>query len=66
MIENRSVKKIPMKELEALQVKYAWKVWRQKNPGQIGAKVSTAFFPPDGTIGSPEPVILPPFYRYGG
>lgn len=69
VIENRQVAKIPMKELKALRVEYAWAVWREKNPGQIGAKVATEFFPPDGTIGSPEPVTLPLYLqilRYGG
>lgn len=66
VIENRQVSKIPIKEARALLTQYQWLVWREKNQGQLGAKVSVAFFPPDGTIGAPEPVMLPPFYRYGG
>jgi len=38
-----SVKKIPMEQLLAMRGKYASMVWRQKNPGKIGAPVLVDF-----------------------
>ena len=40
---GRSVKKIPMLELQKLRGHYASMVWRQKNPGKIGAPVLVDF-----------------------
>lgn len=38
-----TVKKIPMQELMQMRGKYASMVWRQKNPGKIGAPVFVDF-----------------------
>ena len=40
---GRSVKKIPMAELQKLRGHYASMVWRKKNPGKIGAPVFVDF-----------------------
>lgn len=40
---GRSVKKIPMVDLQKLRGHYASMVWRQKNPGKIGAPVYVNF-----------------------
>jgi hypothetical protein len=40
---GRSVKKIPMTELQKLRGHYASMVWRKKNPGKIGAPVLVDF-----------------------
>lgn len=40
---GRSVKKIPMVELQKLRGQYASMVWRQKNPTKIGAPVYVDF-----------------------
>jgi hypothetical protein len=40
---GRSVKKIPMTELQKLRGHYAGMVWRQQNPGKIGAPVLVDF-----------------------
>lgn len=40
---GRSVKKIPMMELQRLRGHYASMVWRKKNPGKIGAPVLVDF-----------------------
>ena len=64
-IGGRMVTKIPVKELTALRGMYAAKVWRDKNPGNIGVPVAFGFPSTDGTIGTPSPVSLPPWYPYG-
>jgi len=40
---GRSVKKIPMMDLQKLRGHYASMVWRQKNPGKVGAPVKVGF-----------------------
>jgi hypothetical protein len=40
---GRSVTKIPMVELQKMRGRYASMVWRQKNPGKIGASVYVDF-----------------------
>ena len=40
---GRSVTKIPMAELQKMRGRYASMVWRQKNPGKIGAPVLIDF-----------------------
>jgi hypothetical protein len=64
-IGTRMVTKIPFKELLHFKGVYEAKVWRDRNPGKIGVPVLVNFPPTDGTIGTPEPVALPPYYPYG-
>lgn len=65
-INGRQVTKIPIEKIPGLIAKYERKIWRLRNPGKIGVPVAVAFTPPDGQVGTPEPVSLPPWYRYGG
>lgn len=65
-INGRSVTKTKGTELLKMIAKFEWRVWKLRNPGKIGVPVKTGFSAPDGTIGTPEPVSLPPYYRTGG
>lgn len=64
-IGGRMVQKIPFKELAHFKAVYEAKVYRDRNPGQIGVPVAFGFPSTDGTIGTPDPVSLPPWYPYG-
>jgi hypothetical protein len=62
-INGRSIMKIPTKELLRMRAIYQSKVFRLKNQGQLGPTVLAMMNNPDGTIGTSEPVVLPPWYR---
>lgn len=62
-INGRSLAKIAIEKLLRLRVIYQAKVYRQQNPGQLGPVVLAEMNNPDGTIGTSEPVVLPPWYR---
>ena len=64
-IGGRMVTKIPFEKLMHYKGVYEAKVFRDRNPGKIGVTVAFGFPSPDGTIGTPEPVSLPPWYPYG-
>jgi hypothetical protein len=65
-IGGRSVTKMDPAELLKFKAIYERKVWHLQNPGHIGIPVHVSFTPIDGVVGTPEPVSLPPWYRYGG
>jgi hypothetical protein len=62
-INGRSIMKIPTKELLRMRAIYQAKVYRLRNQGQLGPTVLAMMNNPDGTIGTSEPVVLPPWYR---
>jgi len=62
-IAGRSIMKIPTKELIRLRAIYQSKVFRLRNPGQLGPLVLAQMNNADGTIGTGEPVVLPVWYR---
>lgn len=62
-INGRSIMKIPTKELLRMRAIYQSKVFRLRNQGQLGPTVLAMMNNPDGTIGTSEPVVLPPWYR---
>lgn len=62
-INGRSIAKIPMEKLIRLRAIYQAKVYRLQNPGQLGPTILAEMNNPDGTIGTSEPVVLPPWYR---
>lgn len=65
-IGGRQITKIPIEELAKLRGRYQAKVERLKHPGSLGIPVQVAFSPADGAIGNAAPVVLPPWYHYGG
>jgi hypothetical protein len=62
-INGRSIMKIPTKELIRMRAIYQAKVYRLKNQGSLGPVILAQMNNPDGTIGTSEPVVLPPWYR---
>lgn len=64
-IGGRMVTKIPFEKLMHYKGVYEARVARDRNPGQLGVPVAFGFPSPDGTIGTPSPVALPPWYPYG-
>lgn len=64
-ISGRMVTKIPFEKLMHYKGVYEAKVYRDRTPGQLGVNVAFGFPSTDGTIGTPQPVSLPPWYPYG-
>lgn len=62
-VAARSVAKIPVEKLLRMRAIYQAKVFRLKNQGQLGPVIVAQMNNPDGTIGTSEPVVLPPWYR---
>ncbi|MFL5481148.1 MAG: hypothetical protein ACJ8AK_03080 [Gemmatimonadaceae bacterium] len=62
-ISGRSIAKTPLKDLVNLRAIYQAKVYRLRNQGSLGPSVLAVMMNPDGTIGTSEPVVLPPWYR---
>lgn len=62
-INGRSIAKIQMKELMNMGGIYRARLHRLRNQGALGPSVLAMMNNPDGTIGTSEPVVLPPWYR---
>ncbi|MDQ6771152.1 MAG: hypothetical protein M3Z54_14340 [Gemmatimonadota bacterium] len=62
-INGRSMMKIPTDKLIRMRTIYQAKIFRLNNPGKLGPTVLAMMNNPDGTIGTSEPVVLPPWYR---
>lgn len=45
-VAGRSVRKIPTPDLYRLRKKYAWEVWRERNPGKMSVSVGVTFVAP--------------------
>jgi hypothetical protein len=62
-INGRSIMKIPTEKLMRFRAIYQAKLFRIRNAGQLGPVVLGQMNNPDGTIGTSEPVVLPPWFR---
>jgi hypothetical protein len=52
-IHGRAIERTPIETLNKLKVLYEWRVWRERNPGCLGAPVQSTFSAPGGYNGFP-------------